>query len=119
MKMPAIAMQLPPKERAFIWTVVRKGNRVRKQLQKIAPEVDRITLNLVAADLAVLWEIGERHRRRIAVLLKMNGTSKDRKAVAESLRELLYRDVLAELPLQSKSLKKNLPTVIEALSRKK
>lgn len=98
--------------------VVRKASRVSKKLEEIAPEVDADFLALVAVDITDTWEIAERHRERVVELLRLKGGARGRKRLSDMLHELLYRDVMAHFDYHAKSMKKNLPKLIDTLEKK-
>ncbi len=115
MKNRRIPKKPPAKEHIVFGRTAKKAIAVRRTLAKIAPEMDQNLLALVAVDLADTWEIGERHRQRMATLLKMKGTQKDRKALGAMLEEMLYRDVIEP----SESIEEHLPRLIDALGKSK
>ena len=115
MKNRRIPKKPPAKEHIIFGRTAKKAIAVRRTLAKIAPEMDQNLLALVAVDLADTWEIGERHRQRMATLLKMRGTQKDRKTLGSMLEEMLYQDVIEP----SKSIEEHLPRLISALGKNK
>lgn len=115
MKNRRIPKKPPAKEHIVFGRTARKAIAVRRTLAKVAPDMDPNLLAMVAVDLADTWEIGERHRQRMAVLLKMKGTQKDRKTLGAMLEEMLYRDVIEP----SASIEEHLPRLISALGKSK
>ena len=115
MKKRRVPKKPPAREHIVFGRTAKKAIAVRRTLGKIAPEMDQNLLAMVAVDLADTWEIGERHRQRMATLLKMKGTQRDRKALGAMLEEMLYRDVIEP----SASIEEHLPRLISALGKSK
>jgi hypothetical protein len=115
MKTRRIPKKPPAKEHMVFGRTAKKAIAVRRTLAKIAPEMDQNLLALIAVDLADTWEIGNRHRQRMATLLKMKGTQRDRKVLGAMLEEMLYCDVIEP----SASIEQHLPGLIDALVKSK
>ncbi|MCU1306616.1 MAG: hypothetical protein JWN45_1311 [Acidobacteriaceae bacterium] len=94
-----------------------KKRELEIALARIMPDATEDLIDTLSHDLSDFLEIAENHKRRVEAILKLQGPS-DKTKLAELLEDLLYGDILAELPYHMDSMQEILPKLIETLEDK-
>ncbi len=109
--------ELSRAESELLTQVREKTDKIAAALNRVVPELNLEIVGAISADLADLWELGERHSARVQQIIELVGLQ-DRAELATLLKDLHYRDLMAHLPFHYKSMRKTLPGVIDLLESK-